>query len=454
MGTVTGSPVSANGYTFYPVSIPGYSAGWIAGEFFARVTIATPTRTATAGPPTVTRTATAAAPTLTRTPTSPAQATATRVPGGFIAGDTARTTASVNLRSGPSTGSSVVTVVPPNTTATITGTGVVSGSNTFYPVTIAGVGSGWIAGQYLALVSGSGPNPTATSRRRVAGESARRCTSPPISTSAPVPVRAIQSAVLRPKGTSALITGASVQSGSMTWYPLNVDGIGAGWASGTYLSLTPTVQGPLLPTFDDPTGTATLEPTSTSTGAPPSETPLPTATATIVDVLAPTEVAPAAETLEIEPTEEQQVADLAPPADAPEADTPPVETLALPIARIQRSPDSQPGQLLVDNDPSTVWFANGAGQPLAMFVLDLGQVSVFSQIQWQTGESGISGTLYLQVSSDNVEWLDLDPTFAYATEDGWIALDAPVSAQFIRFVFVNDAAAEWLGGISEVRVLP
>jgi hypothetical protein len=58
------------------------------------------------------------------------------------------------------------------------------------------------------------------------------------------------------------------------------------------------------------------------------------------------------------------------------------------------------------------------------------------------------------VSSDNVEWIDLDPTLAYVTEDGWIVLDTPTSAQFIRFVFVNDTASDWLGGISEVRVLP
>ena len=128
--------------------------------------------------------------------------------------------------------------------------------------------------------------------------------------------------------------------------------------------------------------------------------------------------------------------------------------LWLPIERIQRSPDSQPGQVLVDDDPSTVWFANGAGQPLATFVLDLGQESAFSQITWLTADSGLSGTLYLSVSSDGESWTDLDPTLAVATGDGWSALDAKVSGHYIRFVFVNDAGAEWLGGISEVRIMP
>ena len=254
------------------------------------------------------------------------------------------------------------------------------------------------------------------------------------------------------------MTGASVSVGTVLWYPLQVPGIGAGWASGAYLSLTPTVLGPQLPTAAqaaNPTQTATTvptrEPAISPTAVPPSETPLPTATATIVDILTPTEPAPPTETPEIAPTDQAAGPDPPKrnhPTDAPE------EPLWLPIARIQRSPDSQPGQVLVDSDPSTVWFANGAGQPLAMFVLDLGQVSAFSQIQWQTGESGIGGTLYLSVSADNVTWTDLDPTLAYPTEDGWIVLDAPASAQYIRFVFVNDTASGWLGGVSEVRILP
>ncbi len=72
VGTVTGSPVFANGYTFYPVAVPGFSPGWAAGEYFARVAT-TPTQTATAGVPTTTRTPTTIAPSATRTPTTVAQ---------------------------------------------------------------------------------------------------------------------------------------------------------------------------------------------------------------------------------------------------------------------------------------------------------------------------------------------------------------------------------------------
>lgn len=451
-GTVTGSPVINGGYTFYPVNVPGYGTGWMAGEYFARVSTPTPTRTPTL--------AVTVPPTATRTATSASQATATRVPGGFVAGDTVRTTASVNLRSGPSTSASVVSVVTSNTTGTVTGAGVVSGSNTFYPVTISGVGSGWIAGQYLTLITVSEPAPTATSAGGFAvGSTVYTTTNLNIRSG---PGTGYSSRGVAAKGTAGVISGVPVKSGSVTWYPLDISGLGSGWASGTYLSSSPTVQGPQLPTSSDPTdeqpndstatavatATATLDPTATPTTIPASQTPLPTATATIVDVLTPTTV-PATV-----PTQEPEVSGPQLPTETPGISPPPQGATWLPIARIQRSPDSQPGQVLVDNDPATVWTANGSGQPLAMFVLDLGQVSSFSRIQWQTGASGIGGTLYLQISSDNVGWTDLDPTLAYVDGDGWLTLDAPASAQYIRFVFVNDVGATVLGGISEVRVMP
>jgi hypothetical protein len=256
----------------------------------------------------------------------------------------------------------------------------------------------------------------------------------------------------------------------MIWYPLNVTGIGAGWATGTYLSTTPVVQGPQLPS-QTPTPAAT----ATATATPPVETPtaastlapLPTGTPVVIEELTETPTPEVTATIEEPqaaadtptPTEEP-IATETPivevPTEGPPTELPPTEPApaGLPIARVQRSPDSQPAQVLVDNDPSTVWFANGAGQPLAMFVLDLGEETPFSQVQWLIGDSGLSGALYLSVSSDGQNWTDLDPSLALPAEDGWITLDAPMSSQYVRFVFVNDTAVEWLGGISEVRIMP
>jgi uncharacterized protein YraI len=474
-GQVTGAPVFASGYTYYPVSVPGYPPGWAAGEYFAHVSsgstptrtattaAATATRTSTTAPATATRTSTSAAPTSTRTPTrtpAPPTSTPTRAAGGFAAGDTVRTTTSVNLRSAPSTSASVLTVVPPNASGTITGTGVISGPYTYYPITVPGYGTGWIAGQYLALVSGGDPQPSATNTTLPGswpvGTTVYTTTSLNIRSG---PGTGFSVRGVAPTGTSATVTGAPVVSGPYTWYPLDVSGIGAGWAASSYLSLSD-VQGPRLTVGESATDTPISQPASTATAEPtlaPSDVPAPTATPTVTDVLSPTPgpspTDEATSTPTIAGAEVSQSA--APTEEAPVVEEPVEEAPPwLPIARVQRSPDSQPGQVLVDQDPSTVWFANGIGQPLALFVLDLGQETGFSQISWLTGDTGLSGTLYLSVSSDGESWTDLDPTLAYQTEDGWIALDAPASGRYIRFVFVNDAGAEWLGGISEVRVFP
>ena len=136
-------------------------------------------------------------PTPTRTATAVSQATATRPPGGFVTGDTVRTNATVNLRSGPSTSSSVVTVIPSNTNGTITGASVVSGSNTFYPDHALGI--------RLRLDCRSIPDARRRQRphrrlRPAAIRSARPSIRPPISTSALVPVPGYSSAALRPGG--------------------------------------------------------------------------------------------------------------------------------------------------------------------------------------------------------------------------------------------------------------
>jgi uncharacterized protein YraI len=457
IGTVTGAPTLSGGYTFYPVTVPGIGSGWAAGEYFAHVTstaTSTPSYTPTRTP---TRTPTTSSQPLTRTPT--------RIPGGFQPGDTVRTTTRVNLRSGPGTGYSVVTVVPTNTQATITGAPVVSGSLTWYPLTVSGTGSGWIASRYFQLVSSGNPQPTATTAGGTGVGSTVYMTANLNIRSGPGTGYSVLG--VAPRGTSAVVTGSPTRVGTVNWYPLNVSGIGAGWASGTYLSTSPVVQGPLLPSetpTSEPTATE-LPPTSTPTPQP-TDTPAPTETATVVDVITETS------TPSITPTDEQSqnVEPLAPigtpaateetaleiPVEESPTEIPRTEAAPawLPIERVQRSPDSQPGQVLVDDDPSTVWFANGVGQPLAMFVLDLGQETAFSQVQWLIGDSGLSGTLYLSVSSDGETWTDLDPTLAYALDDGWTTLDAATSGRYIRFVFVNDTAAEWLGGISEVRIMP
>lgn len=120
--TITGAGVVSGGTTFYPVSISGYPAGYLAGSYLQRITAtATPSRT--------------------RTPTA------------TVVGTTVRyTTDDVNLRTGPGTSYRKIATIPKGTRVNITGTPRRSGGIDWYPVIINGVGSGWMAGSFLTAI--------------------------------------------------------------------------------------------------------------------------------------------------------------------------------------------------------------------------------------------------------------------------------------------------------------
>jgi len=131
-GTVTGYPVVAGSYTWYPVAMNGYPAGYLAGAYLTK----------TGSGPTVTATRTVAPPTVTRT--------ATTITGGFPVGAAVQVnTGSLNLRSGPGTTYTSLGLMPRGTTGTVTGAPEAVGSSLWYPVNMTGFGNGWVSGQYL-----------------------------------------------------------------------------------------------------------------------------------------------------------------------------------------------------------------------------------------------------------------------------------------------------------------
>lgn len=77
--------------------------------------------------------------------------------GGVALGSTLRTTANLNLRTGPSTGYQVRLVIPQGATVTTVNQTAPSGS--FYNVKYNGV-TGWASGGYLTLVSSGGGTTT------------------------------------------------------------------------------------------------------------------------------------------------------------------------------------------------------------------------------------------------------------------------------------------------------
>lgn len=110
--TVTGSPVAADGYTWYPVKTGYGTTGWVAGAFLKAGGTVTP---------------------------------------AFPVGSTVYTTAALNLRSGAGLSYPVVVVLWAGAPLTITGNPVAADGYTWYPVKTGYGTTGWVAGAYLKL---------------------------------------------------------------------------------------------------------------------------------------------------------------------------------------------------------------------------------------------------------------------------------------------------------------
>ncbi|MCA9858429.1 MAG: SH3 domain-containing protein [Thermomicrobiales bacterium] len=121
-GTITGPGVSSGGRVFYPIQVAGYPVGYVASSYLKQIS---------------------AVPTASRTPT----------PSPTVAGVPIRyTTHNVNLRSGPGTNYRSIAVLSKDTRVTIIGVSKRSGGYDWYPVLVADVGQGWIAGKYLTML--------------------------------------------------------------------------------------------------------------------------------------------------------------------------------------------------------------------------------------------------------------------------------------------------------------
>lgn len=224
--TVIGPSVAAGGRLWVPVETLKLGAGWIAGSYLTVAAAATITPMP-------------ASPAATQTPggASPTR-TATRPPGGFIAGDRVRTTAKVNLRSAPGTSSSVLAVLPKSAYGTVTGDPISSGGMRFYPVSFDGYASGYVVSTYLQRVT-STPAPTRTSSPTptVAGNLARWTTGDVNMRSGPGTGYRVVAKL--PKGARVAVIGAPRRAGGYDWYPVEVNGTGTGWIAGKFLSITP-----------------------------------------------------------------------------------------------------------------------------------------------------------------------------------------------------------------------
>ncbi len=241
----------------------------------------TSTHTATATP---TRTPTASA-TPTRTPT----ATATTPPlGGLQVNDLVRTTANVNVRSAPGTGSQSLGVLPNGAQGVVLSNGVQSGSYVWFQVNVNGYPVGWVAGLYLTKTGVASPTatsgpPTSTATRTPTapptntGVATSTATRTPTRTPTSIPgvfvpndlVRTTANLNMRsgagtnfgvvavlPNGAQATVLTTGTASGGYTWYQISAPGYGTGWAAGAFLTKIG---------VSSPPATATRTPTRTPT---------------------------------------------------------------------------------------------------------------------------------------------------------------------------------------------
>jgi uncharacterized protein YgiM (DUF1202 family) len=267
--TLLGDTVTATGFTWGRVQ-SGTITGWIAMQYASPTGARVPTPTGVA---TLTRTATT---TPTRTPTSQPGSTATRPAGGFISGDTVRVAdGPLNYRNAAGTSATIIGTLPTGTTGVVLNGPVASGGMSWYQLQVSGQPNGWVAGQFLGLVSASVVNGS------VGGEEIIGST-----------------LMLQPSLTSTATATVTPTPTGTPESPESSD------PATTAASETPVIEPTQSPTEEVASSDS---PVPTETPVPPSETPAPTET----PVPTETPTATATETL-VPPTETPL-----PPTDTP-----------------------------------------------------------------------------------------------------------------------------------------
>lgn len=221
-GEIVGGPSSGAGYTWWQFRTAAYGTGWAAQDWL----------TETSAP-------------------APAPSPGTPAPSGrFESGDAVRVTASLNLRSGPSTSNGVITILSSGTTGTVV-SGPRSGSGyTWWQIRTSG-GTGWVAQDWLAASSTSGnpgtPSPApAPGGRYDAGDTVRVTASLNLR-SGPSTNNGVIT-VLSSGTTGTVVSGPRSGSG-YTWWQIRTSG-GTGWVAQDWLAASGSTGTPAPSTFE------------------------------------------------------------------------------------------------------------------------------------------------------------------------------------------------------------
>lgn len=198
-----------------------------------------------------------------------------------------------------------------------------------------------------------------------------------------------------------------------------------------------------------PTAEATATPTNTATPTVDPVSPTATWEPTVVPSIEATATSTATATVE-------------PMATAPPTETA-TEVVSQPVPyrvmQTSHSPSTVSGTNAVDGDPGTVWRTADGQEPgrVAVLRLELEGEAAIGSVRVLPGADGLLGTPTIETSSDGESWsYYAEPDVTAVNAEGWIAINAarPVSARYVRMVFVNASELPILGGVAEIEVLP
>lgn len=188
--TVTGAPVGADGYTWYPIRTGYGTEGWIADVALSSGAVSNP---------------------------------------AFGVGANVVTTGAVNLRGGAGLSYSVVVTLWSGAPLTVTGAPVAASGYHWYPVRTGYGTTGWVAGSFLKAASAPPPPPPA---QFPVGSTAYATGAINVRSGAGLGYSVIVSLW---NGAPVTITGAPVSANGYTWYPIRTGYGTNGWMAGELL---------------------------------------------------------------------------------------------------------------------------------------------------------------------------------------------------------------------------
>ncbi|CAN5804681.1 hypothetical protein BH20CHL4_BH20CHL4_13160 [soil metagenome] len=193
LGTVVSGPQTASGYEWWQITVQS-GTGWAAGSYLRKSSSVPP-------PPPAAR---------------------------FVAGDTVATVSAVNFRSGPSTSSSIITLLQAEVVGTVV-TGPETGSGyTWWRVTMP-LGTGWVADPFLEETNQGPPPPPPP--QYLPGASVRATANLRLRGAASTGGTTIK--IMSAGSVSTIKSGPQFANGYTWWQLLN--GADTGWAAGEFL---------------------------------------------------------------------------------------------------------------------------------------------------------------------------------------------------------------------------